>query len=129
MNADSEGVTKGLRFFELGTTGDISANSTSLAVNPIGDIATFASVLTNPELTVIVQALSQHGGSDLLSAPRVTTRSGVNAQIQVVREIIYPTEFETTYHFQAMQVSGDSGSARFLPPLSPPAPLRPARPA
>jgi general secretion pathway protein D len=115
MNADSEGVTKGLRFFELGTTGDISANSTSLAVNPIGDIATFASVLTNPELTVIVQALSQHGGSDLLSAPRVTTRSGVNAQIQVVREIIYPTEFETTSFQGTLNVSGDQGNAQVPP--------------
>ena len=31
-----------------------------------------------------------------MSAPRVTTRSGQNAIIQVVREIIYPTEFDTT---------------------------------
>src|SRR5690606_35916149 len=73
------------------TSGQFGSN-----ITPLGGIATFASVLTNPEVSLVIQALSQHGGTDLLSAPRVTTRSGVNAQIQVVREIIYPTEFDTT---------------------------------
>ena len=100
MNADADGLTKGLRFFSRSvTTGSIEPASRSqwgADITPIGGIATFASVLTNPEVSVVIQALSRHGGTDLLSAPRVTTRSGVNAQIQVVREIIYPTEFETT---------------------------------
>lgn len=100
MNADSMGITKGLRFFAKNSaTGGIEPFAKPLVgtgITPLGGIATFASVLTNPELSVVIQALSQHGGTDLLSAPRVTTRSGVNAQIQVVREIIYPTEFETT---------------------------------
>ena len=39
--------------------------------------------------------LDQNGNVDVLSAPRITTRSGVNAQMEVVEEIIYPTEFET----------------------------------
>lgn len=100
MNADPNGITRGLRFFSRNNnTGLIEpATKPQFGSNfsPLGGIATFASVLTNPELAVVIQALSQHGGTDLLSAPRVTTRSGVNAQIQVVREIIYPTEFETT---------------------------------
>jgi general secretion pathway protein D len=45
-------------------------------------------------MSVIVHALDQRGGSDLLSAPRITTKSGVSANIEVVEEIIYPTEFE-----------------------------------
>lgn len=100
MNADPNGVTKGLRFFSrnsnTGTIEPVSRPQFGSGISPLGGIATFASVLTNPELTLVIQALSQHGGTDLLSAPRVTTRSGVNAQIQVVREILYPTEFETT---------------------------------
>jgi general secretion pathway protein D len=99
-NADSDGFTKGLRFFnQIGSSGSTEPISTALATDgqtPLGGILSFASVLTNPEVKVIIQALSQHGGTDLLSAPRVTTRSGVNAQIQVVREIIYPTEFEVS---------------------------------
>lgn len=100
VNANSSGFTQGLRFFGQNTdNGAISAISTvGKAVNQtmLGGILSASSVLTNPEVTVVLQALSQHGGSDLLSAPRVTTRSGVNAQIQVVKEIIYPTEFEVT---------------------------------
>ncbi len=100
MNSDPNGVTKGLRFFSRNSnTGSIepaTRGQFGAGISPLGGIATFASVLTNPELSLVIQALSQHGGTDLLSAPRVTTRSGVNAQIQVVREIIYPTEFETT---------------------------------
>ncbi len=114
VNRDTQGFSKGLRFFEVGQSGSIVANSAAQNLNPIGDIATVASVLTNPELKVIIQALSQHGGSDLLSAPRVTTRSGVNATIQVVREIIYPTEFETTQP----QFSSNSGDTQIVtPPL------------
>jgi len=100
VNADPNGMTKGLRFFNFNNgTGTVEPLPSTLAgsgLTPLGGIATIASVLTNPELSVVVQALSMHGGTDLLSAPRVTTRSGVNAQIQVVKEIIYPTEFETT---------------------------------
>jgi len=54
----------------------------------------FSSILTNPELKVVLHALAVSGGSDLLSAPRITTRSGIAASIEVVQEIIYPTEFE-----------------------------------
>jgi general secretion pathway protein D len=100
MNRDENGLTKGLRFFarnsNTGSIEPVSRPQFGSDISPLGGIATFASVLTNPEVTFVLQALSQHGGADLLSAPRVTTRSGVNAQIQVVREIIYPTEFETT---------------------------------
>lgn len=100
VNADANGFTKGLRFFNANqNTGSVDPLPSSLSgagITPLGNVLSFASVLTNPEVKVVLQALSQHGGSDLLSAPRVTTRSGVNAQIQVVREIIYPTEFETT---------------------------------
>lgn len=99
MNGNANGVTQGLRFFNTdSSTGIISPASSVTQIagqTALGSIASFASVLTNPEVGVVVQALSQHGGTDLLSAPRVTTRSGVNAQIQVVREIIYPTEFDS----------------------------------
>ena len=57
-------------------------------------VMTVASVLTNPELTVIIHALSQSGNTDLLSAPKVTTKSGYEETLKVVKEYIYPTSFE-----------------------------------
>ena len=100
INANRNGLTQGNRNFAY-NSGNQNIEPASLLTQTanqtmLGGILSASSVLTNPEVTVVLQALSQHGGSDLLSAPRVTTRSGVNAQIQVVKEIIYPTEFDVT---------------------------------
>ena len=100
VNANNNGLTQGNRFFNY-NSGNLNVQPASLITQTanqtmLGGILSASSVLTNPEVTVVLQALSQHGGTDLLSAPRVTTRSGVNAQIQVVKEIIYPTEFDVT---------------------------------
>lgn len=97
-DANPSGFTQGLRFFGFdGNTGAMAPASaiTRGTSTAMGNILSFSSVLTNPELQMVLHALQQKGGSDLLSAPRITTRSGVNAQIQVVQEIIYPTEFES----------------------------------
>lgn len=99
MNANPNGITQGNRHFVSDSNKGLIAPVTSVVQSAtqstLGNIASFSSVLTNPDVTMVIQALSQHGGTDLLSAPRVTTRSGVNAQIQVVREIIYPMEFDS----------------------------------
>jgi len=109
VNADEDGMTKGLRFFSFDQTtaaiDPVSAVTRGVNQSALGGILSISSVLTNPEVTMVLQALSQKGNSDLLSAPRVTTRSGVNAQIQIVREIIYPTEFEVTQ--PTVQSQGD----------------------
>lgn len=52
-----------------------------------------SSLLTNPELSFILHALEQKGHADLLSAPKVTTQSGREAQIKVVTEYIYPSDY------------------------------------
>lgn len=94
-NLGSGGFTHGLRYFiDAGDTLTPAARSTQNAGQMAGNILSLSSILTNPELTVVLHALEQKGGVDLLSSPRVTTRSGVNAQIKVVEEIIYPTEYE-----------------------------------
>ncbi len=94
-NLGSGGFTHGLRYFiDNSDTLTPAARSTQNAGQMAGNILSLSSILTNPELTVILHALEQRGGIDLLSSPRVTTRSGVNAQIKIVEELIYPTEYE-----------------------------------
>lgn len=51
-------------------------------------------LLTDPQFQVVVRALNQKKGVDLLSAPRVTTKSGQRAVIEIVREFRYPTQFD-----------------------------------
>jgi general secretion pathway protein D len=65
------------------------------------------SVLTDPTFQVVLRALDQKKGVDLLSAPRVTTKSGQRAVIEIVREFRYPTEFDPP---QIPQNFGGGGS-------------------
>ena len=52
-----------------------------------------AGIFTNPQFQVVIRALSQKKGVDLMSAPKVTTKSGRKAIVRVAREFPYPTEF------------------------------------
>jgi len=51
-------------------------------------------IFTDPQFQVAIRALNQAKGVDLLSAPRVTTKSGQRAVIEIIREFRYPTEFD-----------------------------------
>jgi general secretion pathway protein D len=53
-----------------------------------------AGVFTDPQFQVVIRALNQKKGIDLLSAPRVTTKSAQRAVIEIVREFRYPTQFQ-----------------------------------
>ncbi len=63
-------------------------------VNPAPGAFALAGVLTDPQFQVIMRALDQKKGTDLLSAPSILTRSGSQAQVEVIRELIYPTEYD-----------------------------------
>ena len=65
-----------------------------------------AGVFTDPQFQVVVRALNQKKGVDLLSAPRVTTKSGQRAVIEIVREFRYPTQFTPP---QVPTVTGGTG--------------------
>jgi len=60
--------------------------------------------LGNADVSMILHMLSQRSDSDLLSAPKVVTKSGQEAVMKVVTEYIYPTEFEVT-----MSQQGNTG--------------------
>ena len=64
--------------------------TTSLAPGIFG----LSGVFTDPQFQVVIRALNQKKGVDLLSAPRVTTKSGQRAVIEIVREFRYPTQFD-----------------------------------
>ena len=56
-------------------------------------ILSVAGVFTNPQFQVVLRALEQKKGIDLVSAPKVTTKSGSTAKIEIVREFRYPSQF------------------------------------
>ncbi len=67
-------------------------NTVDLATNavPAGQIV---SILGNWQLDVLVRALEQHAGSDLMSAPKLTVLSGKTADIIVAQELRYPESY------------------------------------
>jgi general secretion pathway protein D len=68
-----------------------------------------AGVFTNPQFQVIIRALNQKKGIDLMSAPKVTTKSGNKATIKIAREFPYPTDFSPPQVPQA-QTSSSGGN-------------------
>jgi type II secretory pathway component GspD/PulD (secretin)/tetratricopeptide (TPR) repeat protein len=66
-----------------------------------------AGVFTDPQFQVVIRALNQKKGVDLLSAPKVTTKSGQRAIIEVVREFRYPTTFTPP---QVPSISSSTGN-------------------
>lgn len=91
-------VTSGLRTGSAAISPDSidgllsGASTTTNTVAP--GVLAFSGVFTDPQFQVVIRALNQKKGVDLMSAPSVTTKSGQRATVEVVREFIYPTEFE-----------------------------------
>jgi len=56
-------------------------------------IGAIAGVFSDPQFQIVMRGLNQKQGVDLLSSPKVTTKSGQRAVIEVIREFRYPTEF------------------------------------
>ncbi|CAN5292536.1 hypothetical protein BH23VER1_BH23VER1_28600 [soil metagenome] len=79
-------------------TNNISGLLTNRTDSVVGAKApgTFAvtGVLTDPQFQTVIRTLNQKSGSDIAMSPSVVTRSGQRAIIEVVREFIYPIEFD-----------------------------------
>ncbi|HEX8372460.1 MAG TPA: Amuc_1098 family type IV pilus outer membrane protein [Chthoniobacterales bacterium] len=102
----------------FGLTGDTLRAPASFAL---------AGIFTDPQFQLVIRALDQKKGVDLLSSPRVTTKSGLRAVIEIIREFRYPTEFDPPQIPQSVGVSssitgigGGSGGGAF--PVTPTTP-------
>ncbi len=88
-------ISAGNRTGTFGITADaidsLLAGTTGATAAP--GIFSIAGVFTDPQFQMVVRALNQQKGVDLLSAPRVTTKSGQKASIEIIREFLYPTQF------------------------------------
>ena len=98
-----DSITSGLRSGSgTGPDAGLSVNSLNalLAQNSgIGSGAApgffaLSGVFTNPQFQMVIRALNQKKGVDLMAAPKVTTKSGQKATISIVRDFPYPQEFE-----------------------------------
>ena len=68
--------------------------------------------INNSFANVMMRGLSQKKGTDLLVQPSIVTRSGQAASVRVIREFIYPTEYEPP---ELPNSFGDTGDFVGLP--------------
>lgn len=60
---------------------------------PAPGVLALAGIFTNPQFQVVLRALNQQKGIDLVSAPKVTVTSGRKATINIMRKFPYPKEY------------------------------------
>ena len=91
-------VTRGLRSGSRAIRGDSVDslfNPADAGADNVGPgVLSIAGIFTDPQFGMVLRALSQRKGVDLMSAPSVTTKGGQQATVEVIREFIYPTEFD-----------------------------------
>ena len=96
----------GMRY--LSTTGNpIAGNGNSVNDKFMKVNAVFG----NADLSMILHMLSQRSDTDLLSAPKVVTKPGLEAIMKVVTEYIYPTEFNVQISQQSNSSSISGGGS------------------
>ncbi|MFZ0615059.1 MAG: Amuc_1098 family type IV pilus outer membrane protein [Chthoniobacterales bacterium] len=60
---------------------------------PAAGVLALAGIFTNPQFQVVLRAVNQQKGVDLVSAPKVTVTSGRKATINITRKFPYPKEY------------------------------------
>jgi general secretion pathway protein D len=114
----SNPLTRGLRFgsdaITRGAIDSLLGGGSATAAGSVSP-ATFAlaGVFTDPQFQVMMRALSQKKGVDLMTAPSVIVRGGQRSKIEIIREFPYPTEYDPPQIPQnfggGLQVGGGGG--------------------
>ena len=85
-------------------------NTVGAQQGSIPSIATFTGILTDPQFRVVMRAMEQRQGADLLASPEVTTVSGRQAQVQVVDLQTIVTGVQQNSGQQGQQVATGGGT-------------------
>ena len=94
------GMTNGLRSGDFATSRNSidailnNTNRTAQSGSIAPGIMALTGLFSDGQVQMIMRGLSQKKGTDLMTAPSVTARSGQKATIEIIREFIYPTEYE-----------------------------------
>ncbi len=89
-------------------TGGAVTNNTS-------NVLQLGVVIDKQLLGVVIDAINNMQGVSLLSAPNVTTQSGLKADIDIVQEFPYPTSFEKPKLSNSSNIAYSTGANEGLP--------------
>jgi general secretion pathway protein D len=87
----------GIRSGDQAITGNsvdaLLAGQIGASAAPAPGIFSIAGVFSEPQFQLVIRALNQKKGVDLMSAPKVTTQSGKPATVKIISEFIYPRQY------------------------------------
>ncbi len=92
-------ISRGLRFgadaLSRNAIDSLISGGTATGASTVSPAAfALAGVFTDPQFQIMMRALSQKKGVDLMTAPSLIVRGGQKSKIEVIREFPYPTEFD-----------------------------------
>ena len=96
--------------------GALLAGQSGGSTTPAPGVFSVAGVFTDPQFQMVIHALNQKKGVDLMAAPKVTTKSGVKATVKIVDEFIYPRQYDPP---QIPQSSSNTGTPPTVTPSFP----------
>ena len=105
-------VTNGLR---SGSYAIQSNNIDEMINNPNRDVQrgsvapgvlAVTGLFSNSQVQMVMRGLNQKKGVDIMAQPSTVTRSGQSSKVEIIREFIYPTEYEAPQIPQTMGVGG-----------------------
>ena len=110
-------ATAGLRSGDFAVTRDSidallnNPNRSSQNTSVAPGILSFTGLFNDSQVQMIMRGLAQKKGTDIMTAPSVLARSGEKATIEVIREFIYPTEYEPPELPNSVGATGQAGGA------------------
>ena len=100
MNVDAAGNVTAGNITSGNRTGSSAITANALdgllfgsPVGPAAGVLALAGVFTNPQFQVVLRAINQQKGVDLVSAPKVTVTSGRKATINITQKFPYPRDY------------------------------------
>ncbi len=108
----SNTTSSGLRSGDYAVTRDSidsflnNPSRTAQNSNTAPGILSLTGLFSDGQVQMIMRGLSQKKGSDVMTAPSIVSRPGEKATIEIIREFIYPTEYEPPELPNQVQVGG-----------------------
>jgi general secretion pathway protein D len=115
-------VTNGLR------SGDSAINSSNRLDNLVNNpdrsaqqrsvapgVLAVTGLFTDGQVQMVMRGLDQKKGVDIMAQPSIVTRSGQASKVEIIREFIYPTEYEPPEVPQTVYSSGASPATPATP--------------
>ncbi|MCX8494430.1 MAG: type II and III secretion system protein [Chthoniobacterales bacterium] len=93
-NVTAGNVTSGNRTGSAAVTANaLDALLFGSPTGPAAGVLALAGIFTNPQFQVVLRAINQQKGVDLVSAPKVTVTSGRKATINITQKFPYPKDY------------------------------------